>query len=193
MRLNLGCGPDVRPGYRNIDLYSSDPNVEKIDLSSLPWPFKNDSAEEILMLDFLEHFPYRKTGLILQEVWRVLKPEGFVDIQVPDFEECARAVLSETSCLCNRCGHRVNSHENKCSSCGQTRENIAVAAVKRLYGGQDFAGNYHYTAFSKTILRGLLEEHGFENFVFMERNQNGETYQQNWNFYVRAHKRGDLW
>ncbi|MBV8072885.1 MAG: methyltransferase domain-containing protein, partial [Acidobacteriaceae bacterium] len=145
MKLNLGCGPDLRPGYLNVDFNAPKgmpPGVgfQETDLSVLPWPWEDESAEEILMLDFLEHFPYAMTQRILQEVWRVLVPGGKVVIQVPDFQHCAYAILNEDGLdfQCNRCGNwQFGSPDpDKCSKCGQTIADMQDAAIHRLYGGQ---------------------------------------------------------
>ena len=48
MRLNLGCGRDVLPGWVNVN--ASDqlgPGVEVWDLDEHPWPFEDGSASEI--------------------------------------------------------------------------------------------------------------------------------------------------
>jgi ubiquinone/menaquinone biosynthesis C-methylase UbiE len=199
MRLNLGCGKDIKPGYVNIDWYDADvvknPDVKVMNLQNFPWLFEDNSAEEVLMLDFLEHFAYTATDKFLQEVWRVLKIDGFVDIQVPDLDECAAAATQsvDSSFFCNACGFVLVAPADKCAKCKQTSIDIAKAAVARLYGGQNHPGNYHYTAFSKRILQHYLEKNGFHRFTFFEYNENGETYAQNWNFKVRAYKKGDLW
>lgn len=196
MKLNLGCGSDIRDGYVNVDLRP--PCDRKVDLSQLPWPFEDQSAEEVLMLDFLEHFPYRKTSSILQEVWRVLKPGGILEVQVPDFEVCAFAAIRDSRMQCNKDGTTFGSSmehkvEGKCSRCGQTILQIAQAAIERLYGGQDVEGNWHFTAFTKDLLEQQLGKAGFGDFEWPEFNQNGETFAQNWNIKVRARKKEDAW
>jgi len=181
MKLNLGCGQDYREGYVNVDIYPQ--NDYHFDLNELPWPWHAGAAEEILMLDFLEHFPYAKTDLILQEVWRVLEVGGFVDIQVPDFYHCAMAACCQYSMYkCNFCGGHVYS--SGCADCHKTRHEIAQAAIHRLYGGQDIEGNWHYTAFTQETLERKLSDVGFGKFEHLE-----EDYQwANWNFKTRAFK-----
>jgi len=191
MRLNLGCGSDVREGYINADLLTlSCRDVVKVDLTVFPWPWRD--AEEILMLDVLEHFSYRLTDTILQEIWFTLKTGGFVEIQVPDFDHCAMAAMKD-DCLCNVCANKMYSEDKKCAKCNTPFNDIAQAAMNRLYGGQDYEGNWHYTAFTKSLLEHKLKRIGFSDIEFLDKNENGETYFQNWNFKVRAFKSEDAW
>lgn len=206
MKLNLGCGPDHRPGFVNVDFRS--PCDQVVDLSKLPWPFADESADEILMLDFLEHFPYRKTEQIIQEVWRVLKPGGTVDIQVPDFDHCAVAASqSEGGYLCNRCGNKielmfgpqefhgvdVGNEETgerwNCAKCGQHLDDCSEAAIMRLYGGQDYEGNWHFNTFTRRSLRRVVQKNGFE---FVDSLEFDHQY-ANWNFKFRFRKKADAW
>jgi len=192
LKLNLGCGRDVLRGYVNVDL--EDPCDLKLDLSKIPWPWETCSVDEILMLDFLEHFSYRKTDSILQETWRVLKTGCFVDIQVPDFEHCSMAALDTFQYLCNFCGASgkamvPDERGNKVCRCGKTSYDIADAAIKRLYGGQDRIGNWHFNAFTKQMLEHKLKLAGFGEFSFLEKHHQWI----NWNFKIRAVKQRDAW
>ena len=197
MRLNLGCGKDIRKGYENIDFLDI-PGATRIDLSKFPWPFKDGSADEIMMLDFLEHFPYSKTNTILHECWRVLKPQGKLIVQVPDLEHCARAAAFLSPFMCNRCGWEFPTNDFRanffmCGNCGTSWTNIAQDAVHRLYGGQDVEGNWHYTAFSSLLLNRTLQMCGFTSINTIEKLDNGETHWQNWNVRMEATKDGNLW
>ena len=81
-RLNLGCGRDTRPGWVNLDRAAL-PGVDVVhDLERLPLPFADASFDEILAKDVLEHVDYIP---LLSELWRVLRPGGRLDIQVPHF------------------------------------------------------------------------------------------------------------
>jgi predicted SAM-dependent methyltransferase len=58
MKLNLGCGDKILPGYVNVDVVETRagkrPDV-LCDLHALD-PFKSDTAEEILAVHVVEHF-----------------------------------------------------------------------------------------------------------------------------------------
>lgn len=188
MKLNLGCGNDIRDGYTNVDMRETHPSVMVADLSQLPWPFEDDSAEEILMLDFLEHFPYAQTKRILLECYRVLRSDGTVVIQVPDGEHLMRAFCMSGNYLCNRCGGSMGSNPLPCMQCEQGTDEIAEAAMRRLYGGQDYPGNFHFTAFTKHSLQMKAADVGLELVGYEE----NEHQYKNWNFKARF-KRGDIW
>ena len=146
------------------------------------------------MLDLLEHFHYNITDSILFEVFRILKPGGHVDIQVPDFEHCALAALGLHQYLCNVCGNSGRNYEIKdegrvCSQCKTPLHKVAEAAIMRLYGGQDHEGNFHYNAFTKDMLSRKLMMVGFkdEGMSFLEKHHQWK----NWNFKIRAVKIDD--
>lgn len=193
MRLNLGCGVDVRPGYTNVDFRKIHPSIVEADLSKYPWPFEDGSAEEILMLDFLEHFPYRQTDMILGECWRVMSSDGRLVVQVPDADHLARALTKTGSYLCNRCGSEMGQPHREealqfCRDCGQSADVIANAAMMRLYGGQDYPGNWHHTCFTKDSLRDRMRSCGFDLHGYEE-----EEHQfKNWNFKA-VYTKGDPW
>ena len=186
MRLNLGCGSDIKQGYVNVDFRQTHPAVMKVDLSVFPWPFEDSSADEILMLDFLEHFPYAQTTSILREVHRILKPGGEVQIQVPDFEELSAAIEQRFGGLgyhCNQCGYLFDEDDAwstlaSCPKCKTPLDAISDAAVARLFGGQDYPGNYHQVTFTQHRLTRLCRENGLRIREWME-----EDHQRlNWNF-----------
>lgn len=198
MILNLGCGSDIRKDCTNVD-FRQLPGVDQVvDLSKLPWPWKDGEADGVMMLDFLEHFPYAKTERILEECWRVLRVGGRLEVQVPDLEHCARAASLTGPFNCNACGWEFPAHDLRadfmiCKQCRRAWFDIAESAIHRLYGGQDYEGNWHYTAFSDLYLDRLLQAKGFEVVERPKFNQNGETYSQNWNIKMIARKTENLW
>ena len=48
MKINLGCGSKILPGWTNLDKFSTyKPDIVH-DLEVFPYPFKDNSVEEIL-------------------------------------------------------------------------------------------------------------------------------------------------
>jgi hypothetical protein len=176
VKLNLGCGRDVKQGYVNVDI-NDGPGITKVDLSKFPWPWADGCASEVLMYDFLEHFPYVDTKVILRELRRILSSSGKAEIQVPDFEQCALAMLGDYGFLCNSCGNYITLGKGDCDQCGQKFHAIAEAAMNRLYGGQNYVGNWHFTAFTETTLRKKLKDAGFMVLEMLEKDHQ----RKNWN------------
>ena len=81
MKLNLGCGDLILPGYVNIDLYDTRAPV-KDDLRALK--YEDGTVDEILSSHVIEHFDYMEAFVILKEWHRVLKVGGILDIETPN-------------------------------------------------------------------------------------------------------------
>ncbi len=190
MKINVGCGDDVRDGWVNVDIRATRPSVIVHDLSRFPWPFSDNSADEMLLSDFLEHFPYADTDRILLECYRVLKTGGIVTIQVPDAVHTARALIQEGEYLCNRCGGAMSDYErDSCEQCGQTRDEISQAAMQRLYGGQNYSGNFHYTCFTQ---RSLVQKSEKSGLNYHSLSDDADHLVKNWTIGIKFFK-GDLW
>jgi SAM-dependent methyltransferase len=188
-RLNLGCGDqDIKNGYVNVD-FRDIPGTTMVDLEKFPWPWPNNTFDEILMFDILEHFSFLNTEKVISEIWRILKPDGFVDIQVPDFEECAKTIIDQFPHLCNSCGFVFEEKLAECRICNQKSVSIREAAMRRLYGGQNYKGNWHNFSFTYETLTEKLDAQGFYKFEKLEQ----EHQRLNWNFKVRAFKNKNLW
>jgi predicted SAM-dependent methyltransferase len=83
LKLNLGCGKDIKKDYLNCDCISSE-GVDKVfNLDRYPWPFKEDTFEEILCNSILEHLD--KPEQAIREIWRISKPNARIQIIVPHF------------------------------------------------------------------------------------------------------------
>lgn len=80
LKLNLGCGSDIRKGYLNVDNVNG-PNVDFLMDIEEPFPFSNSSIDEIVASHVLEHT--HRYASIIKECHRVLKPGGKLEIRVP--------------------------------------------------------------------------------------------------------------
>jgi predicted SAM-dependent methyltransferase len=85
LKLNLGCGAKRFPDFVNVDKIG-DPDL-KFDLETVPWPWPNDSVNEILLLHVLEHLGQQPSVYlaIFQEMYRVCQGGARIRIVVPHF------------------------------------------------------------------------------------------------------------
>lgn len=84
--LNLGCGDTKMLGAVNVDSIKL-PNVDMVfDLERFPYPFKENSVDEVHMYFVLEHL-FDHMGVI-KELHRILKKGGMLYIRVPHGSSC---------------------------------------------------------------------------------------------------------
>lgn len=87
IKLNLGCGEWQLDGWHNID-------IDQVDLACRPWPWDDNSADEILASHILEHFTKTDGFLFLLQCWRILKRGGVLHLAVPDMDKFIRCKLA---------------------------------------------------------------------------------------------------
>lgn len=82
-KLNLACGKDIKEGYVNLDWAKLD-GVDVIhDINKFPWPFKDNTFDEIYCSHILEHVDdLIKT---MREIKRIGKKEAEIIVRVPHF------------------------------------------------------------------------------------------------------------
>jgi predicted SAM-dependent methyltransferase len=98
-------------------------------------PFVAESFDKVISSDVIEHFSHREIQKVVNEWVRVLKGGGSLDIACPDLR--ARAFIFFL--------------------------NPSWKNIENVYGGQDYAGNYHKCGFSYELLKSILESGGIEN------------------------------
>jgi predicted SAM-dependent methyltransferase len=103
MRVHLGCGPYIKPGWVNVDLTCKPPRPEDVppetsfinhDLRR-GLPLADGSCEMIYSAHFLEHLKYVDAMRLLRDCHRVLKPGGLFRACLPNFKRMFDAYLRE--------------------------------------------------------------------------------------------------
>lgn len=85
MKLNLGCGRDYREGWMNTDISRECKADIHFDLRTEVFPWEDGSADCIYISGVLEQIGSNDEFLhTLNEIWRVLKPDGILEIIVPN-------------------------------------------------------------------------------------------------------------
>jgi len=131
--LNLGCGNDIKKGYVNIDRYNNTNGVD-VNADVMVLPFKDDSINEVFISHTVEHFSKDDVLRLFKEFNRVLRPNGWLDVRVPDFDVCVQ---------------KWTESEDK------------WGALDHIFGGQTHEGNFHYSGFTRNTLSSLAARHGF--------------------------------
>ena len=83
MKLNLGAGHKLYPGFLNVD---HDPKTRPdflVDLEAGAWPFPDNSVTEVRAHHVLEHLGDPGFFTFLQELYRVCEDGAIISIRVP--------------------------------------------------------------------------------------------------------------
>ena len=85
MKLNLGCGNKIIDGYINLDKFDTYNVDVKHDLEKFPYPFEDNTVEEIILSHVLEHIGQSPDVFIkiLKELYRICKNQALIEISVP--------------------------------------------------------------------------------------------------------------
>lgn len=139
MKVNLGCGSDLRPGWLNVDSRQLFPDGSEFlccDLMELDDKIGDDSVEEMMAQDVLEHVSWRVVDALLVILARKLRPGGILFVQAPNLDRIAKAYLEGTL-----------SH---------------YAAQRYIFGDQGYPENTHMNIWSSDEIVRRLEMVGLK-------------------------------
>jgi SAM-dependent methyltransferase len=102
LRIQLGCGADIKQGWVNIDLKVKPPVIDRDAASGtifinhdlrrgLPLPGK--TCAMIYSSHFFEHLGYDDAVALLRDCYRALQPGGVFRAALPDFRDAFKAYL----------------------------------------------------------------------------------------------------
>lgn len=82
IRLDIGCGKNKKPGFVGMDQYPME-GVDVVHDVRKPWPYENESVEEVHCSHFLEHLTGEERVTFFNELYRVMKPGAKAMIITP--------------------------------------------------------------------------------------------------------------
>ena len=87
--LNLGCGENKIVGCLNVDV---DPKVKPDKVFDIlkKFPLVSDTVDFVLLFHTIEHIEKPLHAQVLIEIFRVLKPGGYLIISYPEFLKCVK-------------------------------------------------------------------------------------------------------
>jgi SAM-dependent methyltransferase len=86
-RLDLGGGKRPLKDYLNVDVLAFE-GVDIVADLRQPWPWIDNSVDAINASHFIEHFDAAERIHIMNEAWRVLKPDAPLTFVVPHWCSC---------------------------------------------------------------------------------------------------------
>ena len=86
MKLHLGCGRNYLDGWINTDIDSKRYKLDqRLDITE-NFPFENNTISYIFSEHVIEHISYKDGKFMLEECYRIMKPNGKIRISTPDLK-----------------------------------------------------------------------------------------------------------
>ncbi len=133
MKLHVGCGSVILPGWTNLDIEAL-PGVDLVDDIRSLRKIEDSSCEKIYACHVLEHVGRHEVQDVLTLWCKKLRPGGTLRLAVPDFEKALSWYKEH----------------------GHIPDILGLVA-----GGQKNSYDYHGMIFDKKFLSSLLENAGF--------------------------------
>lgn len=92
LRLHLGCGHHLKPGFINIDVRPTEATDLVCNITRLP--FRPKSVERIELFHVIEHLPKAVAERALARWFELLTPGGVLVIECPDFDLAVKDYLA---------------------------------------------------------------------------------------------------
>lgn len=137
IRIHLGSGEVNLQGWINIDGIKL-AHIHNVDKDFNLHEFKDNSVSEIYLSHVLEHFSFKESKVLLENLKFKLKPSGIIRISVPDIDKILH-VYEETKNL-----------------------NLLKNAIM---GGQNTDLDFHKSIYNFTELKNLLLSSGYKNVL----------------------------
>lgn len=129
IKLNIGCGRDIKSDYLNVDYRKLDGVDIVADVKDIP--VEENSVTEIYAAHIIEHFTERDLKDILVYWFSLLKSEGTIRLITPNIDAMAK---------------------------GYVNGEFKWERFRRIIlGAQDYVGDFHFNAFSPNYLVSFIK------------------------------------
>ena len=88
LKLDLGCGPNKRENFKGVDSRAFVGVDYVVDLTQAPWPWADNSVSEAHASHFVEHLNAAQRCTFVNELYRILIPNGTCSVIVPHWASC---------------------------------------------------------------------------------------------------------
>lgn len=90
LKLDIGCGKNKQAGFKGIDALAFEGVDYNFDVRVTPWPFGDETVDEIHTSHFVEHLSREEWVPFFNEAWRVLKDGAQMRVITPHWSHaCA--------------------------------------------------------------------------------------------------------
>jgi predicted SAM-dependent methyltransferase len=188
IRLNLGCGSRLLPGYINVDMDSLDTLKSRYPLQEFPHdlktynydifnlPFPDSSVAEIRADSLIEHLSFLEEPKFFYEMKRVLYPGGILQLSTPDFEAAIKLWISAKDEWKEfyRNDPEAIAQEHWFGNYSYSTDNRWGYLMAMIFGSQNGAGQFHRNCYTIPKIRAILEHLEFDELEISQYRWKGD-------------------
>lgn len=160
MKLHIGCGKNILSGYVNIDAFVKSIGVENWDILQLP--IEDNSASEVLAEHVVEHLSFAEEERFFREMFRILRYQGKLKIEVPDMEWVLEKFVSGIDDF--KDFYQIGSLDHYFGN-GRDVSHRWSLLTTAIWGNQNGEGQYHKNGYTKAKLAKIAQMIGFKEIV----------------------------
>jgi predicted SAM-dependent methyltransferase len=94
LRLNLGCGRNIKTGWVNVDFAERENKLDIVCDLSKEFPFDESSCSYIYSEHLIEHLEWLDGHTLIKKCFKSLQVGGVLRIVFPDFEKIFNAYIN---------------------------------------------------------------------------------------------------
>ena len=175
MKLEIGPGPKkISSEWITVGDFERPNVVDHVCLwGKDPLPFNDSTFNYIYSSHCLEHVPWYQVDFAISECFRVMKPNGIIEIHVPNLEYLIECYNEK------KLGDTWKKHNN--------REHYVSWFASRMISYGPTSSNHHKSCFDYEYLSYLLSKHGFK-YIKSHNKGAAKSYHGNINMGVLAKK-----
>lgn len=178
--LEIGPGTERIEGFETINIVKTNITDYIQDIRS-NINFPDNTFDLIYTSHFLEHIEWYHIKKVLDEIYRVLKPNAVIEIWVPDGLKILNVLIDAEN------GDLKNTPDGWCVLNEKDNPYIWVNG-RTFYGANPYYPSWHKCIFTENHLKQLLLDTGFRNVRIMA-NSECRGYDHGWiNLGVKAEK-----
>ena len=184
MKLDLGCGAAKTEGALGADLVAL-PGVDVVvDLRQRPYPFATGAFTAIHLNDVIEHIP--DTVRTMEELWRLLRPDGRVHIRVVNWNSHYTAM--DPTHLHAYTEESFDFFGKRSNRSYYSRARFDVVRVERRFSdvARHFCPSERLLYFFSRFLSNVLEDLTFELRAVKPASEPGEPQPGDWRGLLRC-------
>lgn len=168
-KLHIGCGNNILDnGWLNTDYYLYSDTIMYLDATQ-PFPLDNESFDYVFSEHMIEHISYPQGQMMLNECFRILKPNGRIRISTPDLSFLIDLYKEDKSYLQKEYIKWITDKRLKYAS--RYEDTFVINNFVRDWG--------HQFIYDEKTLRLSMVKAGFSSIVRCNLNESGDDLLRN--------------